>query len=388
MSRFVRIKNAKNITFDTKTNTYYFEQQIDGKRKQWSTGVKGQVEIIQEKNKNYAIPKKGISKAKLVVYEFQSKLRPNKLDRAKFVDAFDLALKVQSSKSKRTFIVAKDGDKNLRTFFTKEVPYLDNFIGNYENYWSEYILFKKRENPNRKLDHDRRYLIFVLKRALKKDLISKDFNKSDFPLNEVTHPIGKGLEDEEVRRLLTSAKENNYDVLYLQILMAVTMGMRKGEILSLKIFHIDLEKKEIDLDPNNLKIRRKRSVEIPIADSVFDDLKNHVNRIKMTMPTNAPGFLFPKKFTNISGTPINWFEHQESLSTFSRLKVLSQVKCRFHDLRHTAITNMVRKRIPITTISKVCGVGIELINRIYDHVNTDSKKEIRELFNGRFTKDL
>ncbi len=272
MPRFIRLKNNKNITFDSKTNVYYFEQQIDGRRKQWSTGVKGVIEVKEENGRLIGLPKKGLALAKIKVHEFQSRLQPNKLGRPKFKEAFDISLDVQSSKSKRTFIVAKDGDKNLRPFFLKEVPYLDNFVKNYEFFWAEYIKYAKNSNPDRKLEHDRKYLIFVLRRALKKGMITFSFTKSDFPLNEVTNPIGKALSDKEVKSLLENAEKFNNDRLYLQILMAVTMGMRKGEILSLELKHIDLFNREIDLDPKNLKIRRKRFINIPVSDSVFPGL--------------------------------------------------------------------------------------------------------------------
>lgn len=62
-----------------------------------------------------------------------------------------------------------------------------------------------------------------------------------------------------------------------------------------------------------------------------------------------------------------------------------------HVLRHTVITEMVRRRIPARVISAVCGITIEQLTRRYDHTDDTELQDaghaaLEEIVSGRLAK--
>lgn len=306
-----------------------------------------------------------------------------------FDDGFDLVIKMQSTKGKKTLEQAETQIKHLRPWFKEHCPYfgnfrkdgsqkLWNFERDYEEVWAEYKLAQAVKTPGRKLEHDRRYLIMTLKRAHRKGWVTKDFEKKDFELNEISDPIGQYLTDKSVREILAAAKP--HPKLHLQILVAVTMGMRLTEILHLQKEEIDWGKKEIVLDPHRLKTRRPREVPIPIPPDVSPLLREFYDA--------APGpYLFPAEFHNFEGRRVEPNQPQDdNRYHWDAVREATGIDARFHDLRHTAITNMVKAGFPDTGIRKICGVSEATMRRIYAHVESELKERFRKLFCGKFVE--
>lgn len=381
--RYVRIKNAENIYFCTQTSMFYLVEQTNRRRTFRSTGIKGEIKLEENEGKFLGQAIKGLGAAKNAIKELRlSKGVGFKLGRPTYIYFSEVTLEIQKTKSHRTWVIAKDGDKNLRPFFELNCPYLDLFEENYEQFWARYQAYQAQLNPGRKLSHDRKYLIMVLRRAKKQKAISNDFVKGDFPLSELIEPIGRALEDFEVKFLLQAAHEMGNIKMFRQIKLAVHLGLRKMEIMQLSTDEVNLDTREIDLDPKRLKTRRPRIVPIPIHDDVYYILRSLVNE--------AEGkYLFPKQYKNIKGSYFDHNKHQvDFANTFGRVRRKAKVKCRFHDLRHTCITNMVADNIPISTISKIMGASIDLINKIYDHLNKKTKNDLKNLSKGRFDIEL
>lgn len=379
--RFFRVKGAKNIYFCVQTDIYYLNQQINRKRIFLSTGVKGEGEIIEEADGWYVKAIKGLGAAKTAVHELRNSKKGPRRNRPTFAHFSDLTMEIQKTKAPRTYVVAKDGDKNLRPFFEKECPYLDSFMKNYEQVWARYKTHMAKEKPGRKLAHDRKYLIMVLRRAKKQKAISEDFVKGDFPLNEVTEPVGIYLEDWQIKRLLEAAmdlgEEGNIKI-YQQIMLSAHLGLRKSEILKLNIAEVNLRTREIDLNAERLKIRKRRGMRIPIQDDVYPILK------ELVKAAQGP-FLFPRIYTNRKGRPVDWENPQtDNNDVFERVKMKAKIDCRFHDLRHTAITNMIASGIPLPTVSDVMGATPETCTKVYNHLNKKTKDDLRGLGKGRY----
>jgi integrase len=181
-----------------------------------------------------------------------------------------------------------------------------------------------------------------------------------------------------VKALLLAATP--HPKLFLQVLIAVTMGMRLSEILHLQKEEIDWAKKEIRLDPQRLKTRQPREVAIPISPDVAPLLREFYNA--------APGpYLFPAEFYNFEGRRVDPNQPQDdNRYHWDKVREAAKLDVRFHDLRHTAITNMVKAGFPDTGIRKICGVSEETMRRIYAHVESDLKNRFRNLFCGKFVK--
>jgi integrase len=336
--------------------------------------------------------------------------------RVTFDEAFTLVLKMQANpkNDEDTTLQAESIiNHHLRPWFKKHCPYLtgsvprypDGFIKQHEQVWTDYTteasarkppahLFDKegkvrsqvkldtwleKNKTPRKLEHDRRYLIMALIRAHKREWIKRKFDRRDFPLNEVSEPIGQFIPDEDVQRILNGL--SRYPKPYLQVLMAVIMGMRRSEILHLHRDEVDLKRREIVLDPKRLKTRRSREVPIPIAAPVFPLLEAAYR----TMETQGGQYLFPAQYHNVEGRPVDWNKPQDDNRHFwDKVRSEEGLEVRFHDLRHTAITNMVKAGLPDTAIRKICGVEEGTMRRIYAHLEDELKGRFRDLFSGKF----
>lgn len=298
-----------------------------------------------------------------------------------FDEAFDQVIKIQSTMDPKTHTMAKSQIKHLRPWFRIQCTYLETFEKDPEGVWAEYCLAQKKITPGRKLKHDRRYLVMALIRARKLGWIQKEYSTTDFVLNEATTPIGQYIEDDDVKSILRALKTYPKD--YLQFLIAITMGMRRGEILGLEVDEINLRAREIILDPNFIKTRRARRVPIPISDDVYVLLVLAVRKAN----EHAGRYIFPKWYTNEPGQPLCWLEHQEDNSYhWDLIRKKTGIHVRWHDTRHTAIANMLMAQIPISTVSKVVGATEETVTRIYDKVCGKMKDQIRSVFRGKYVE--
>lgn len=298
--------------------------------------------------------------------------------RHRFSEVFDLVIKIQSTKDKRTLEQAElIINRRLRPWFEQHCPFLDKMERSFEEVWADYLLHE-RQKKARKFEHDRRYLVTSLIRAFHKGWIKKLFEKENFHLNEVTDPIGKYMSDEEIGRILTATHE--YPKLKLQVMLAVYMGMRLSEILHLRTEEIDLNRKEINLDPRRLKIRRPREVPIPIADDVYALLKS--------AHSEAPGpYIFPAWFTWLPGRPIDPNQPQDDNRYYwSKVREITGLELRFHDLRHTAITNALKTGMPDFAVRKIMGVSEKTMRRVYAHLEDELKNNFRGLFCAKFVQ--
>ena len=89
----------------------------------------------------------------------------------------------------------------------------------------------------------RRYLCMAFERAYKLELLTRNVIKNTDPPKQVQREIHP-LTESEIQRLLKHAKELD-EVAYLTILLAVSTGMRLGEILGLKWDCVDTEQRII-----------------------------------------------------------------------------------------------------------------------------------------------
>jgi len=323
-----------------------------------------------------------------------------KKTRPTFGEAFDILEKIQSTKADETLAQLKSQLKHLRPWFKENCPYLsgpcipdylDGFETQFEEVWADYKLAqaakdkvraaeasrqgKKRHKP-RKLGHDRRYLVMALKRAHKRGWVSREFTKSDFELNEVHEPVGKYIEDDEIKAILKACKPR--PAIFLQVSLAVLVGMRISEILHLSKEEISIKKREIDLDPHRVKTRKRRQVPIPVPDEIFPLLK-------ATYDAAQGPYLFPKWYTNFEGQPIDWNQPQDDNRYYwDKVRAETGIELRFHDLRHTAITNLLKGGMPDFAVRKFCGVSEDTMRRIYAHIESEVRDRFRVAMKGKF----
>lgn len=293
-----------------------------------------------------------------------------------FDDAFTLLEVIQSSKAANTLAQSMSCIAHLRPWFAVHCPSLEVFETSYEETWSAYKAFQNEQcvslgKKPRMLGHERRTLVMTLKRAQKKGWINKAFSKVDFQLMEFSEPVGKHVDEASIQKLSDYLKTHS-EKTYLQFLMALTMGMRISEVLHIRKEEIDLTQREINLDPKRLKTRRARRVPIPITSIVFPLLEA---RHKV-----AGGvFIFPaeKRGKLILGQP-----QQDNSYWWTKARSETGVDCRFHDLRHTCLSNALANGMPPLTASKIFGCTQAVLERVYDHIRLKDRQLHRDILDG------
>ncbi len=136
--------------------------------------------------------------------------------------------------------------------------------------------------------------------------------------------------EEEYEKLTGAASPK----IRLAIILGYHTGMRLGEIAELQSKQVDLKEKMIRLESADTKTGKPR--QIPLATPVVEALK--------AWPTPIDGVLF-------GGTS------RDALSSGFR-KLCKKTKItglRFHDLRHTALTNLRRAGVDLFTLQAISG---------------------------------
>jgi integrase len=177
--------------------------------------------------------------------------------------------------------------------------------------------------------------------------------------------ITRVLSREEIKRILNESAHRKDLTLFVK--MALYMGMRKEEILSLqlpekdlfaykqkahqkKINWIDMENGMIVL--NNTKNRRGR--EVPINDEVHNDLQEYAKE-------RPPGSLF---------------DYKDLRRQWEKARKKANITdCTFHDLRRTFISYLASAGISREIVQSICGQVSEQVYKRYAHISTQAKKQ-------------
>lgn len=219
------------------------------------------------------------------------------------------------------------------------------------------------------------------------------------PVADVKRPkvMAKEIEvyDENEISLLFAALEKEPLHWQILILLAITTGLRRGELVGLEWKHIDLDtgiievKQSISLSENGERIitepktkKSKRKISLP--DSIMDSLKEYYlysRKKKLTLGDAWKGGEHFFVFSNWEGnayypeTPYLWFR--------SFLKKNNLRYIRFHDLRHTSATLLINQGVHAKIISERLGhASITTTMNVYGHALQSADREAANKFNS------
>lgn len=190
--------------------------------------------------------------------------------------------------------------------------------------------------------------------------------KSDFK--------GAVLTAEQVHTLLFHCR---YTEVYLPVLLAISLGLRRGEVLGLKWSDIDFENHTLEIQRTGTYFKGEFYLSSPktktsnrtllVNDMCYSALLEEMNRQKEQSKTRTnynPNSLVVLRFNGelLTSTVLN--------KQFKRaLKRGKLPDVRFHDLRHTNATLLLKKQVPAKIVSNMLGhssIGITLDT--YSHV--------------------
>ncbi len=186
------------------------------------------------------------------------------------------------------------------------------------------------------------------------------------------------LTPEQAQVLLQKVREHRLEAL---LTLALTTGMRKGEILALRWQDIDLQKGDLQIrrtvnyrgrgrfiegDPKTEKSKRK----IVLPQFVVETFKRH----RLVFSNKRGGFIVPMTLSN---------------HFFQLLEEAGLPHIRFHDLRHSAATLLLSLGVPAKVVQEILGhsnFGTTMNN--YSHVLPSMQQEAMDKMDSFFRQQL
>lgn len=199
----------------------------------------------------------------------------------------------------------------------------------------------------------------ALQSAMRDELVMRNVAK----LVQVKTPryeVGRGLTVKQARTLLQQTKSDRLHALYV---LAIYLGLRRGEVLALRWSNVDLDQEflqvthtlqrvdgELRFQPPKTRTSRRT---VPLPKPCVDALKAH--KAAQAEERLAVG---PK-----------WCD-EDMVRT-----VLGEPAPRFHDMRHTCVSLLLAEGAPPHVVQQIVGhSAIDVTMTIYAHASLDEKR--------------
>lgn len=221
----------------------------------------------------------------------------------------------------------------------------------------------------------------ALECAVREEIIPRNVAK----LVKVTTPrykVNRGLTTAQARAVLRAAADRRLYALYV---LALCLGLRRGELLGLRWIDVDLDGEKLEVVQTLQRVRGQlRFVQpktedsartVPLPKFCVLALREHRKRQFAERSQAWPdwedhGLIFPSR----RGTPMEPDNLRRSWGAIRQAAGLGPT--RFHDLRHTAVTLLLDLGVPPHIVREIVGHSdIEVTMTIYAHVSLDDKRE-------------
>lgn len=180
----------------------------------------------------------------------------------------------------------------------------------------------------------------------------------DSPMRKVKKPTeSRGrvryLSDDERKGLLEACQKSKNPYLYPVVVLALSTGMRQGEIMGLTWDDVGLQQGRITLHDTKNKERRV----VPLVGKALEVMKDHSKLKRIDTPLLFPGRVKPS-------TPIDLRAPWKDALTAAGIEDF-----RFHDLRHSAASYLAMNGASLAEIAEVLGhKTLQMVKR-YAHLS-------------------
>ncbi len=187
--------------------------------------------------------------------------------------------------------------------------------------------------------------------------------------NEETRGRVRYLTDDERDRLLAACIESPWPRLYVFVLMALTTGARRGELLGLRWCDVNLERAEAELHDTKNGDRRV----LVLLPQVIAELERFAPKDAAT----SQALVFRSR--------LRPSQPYSTAKVFNEAVTAAGIKnFRFHDCRHCTASYMAQSGASLLEIADTLGHRqLRMVQR-YAHLNTDSRRRLMtRVFEGR-----
>ncbi|MFI0740822.1 tyrosine-type recombinase/integrase [Streptomyces sp. NPDC021100] len=266
----------------------------------------------------------------------------------------------------RLYLIPEIGSKRLESLGVADVR---RFLVRLEN---------KTTAATAKESH--RVLRTALTAACREELITRNVASLVEPPQATSKEINPWTLDETLD-FLAAART---DLLYAAFVLAIAMGLRRGEIVGLRWSDIDLERRVLHvrqqiqrrrgvLYDDVTKNRRRRTVPLPamcIAPLRWHRMRQAAAKERAGERWNKGGFVF----TTRTGRPV---EPRNVYRSFTRVAKSAGLRVvRLHDARHGCATLLTAAGVAPRVVMEILGHSqINITMDVYAHVFQDTQRE-------------
>jgi len=206
-----------------------------------------------------------------------------------------------------------------------------------------FVLKRSEEIAKITLNKDIKNLHAFLKWAARNRFVAPDLKIKKV---KVAPKLVTSLSQQQVKQLITTASK--YPTLRLRVLLAVTTGLRRGDIEAIRIG-------DIQFDRNILATRNRKAKKVmperPIPEPIITELSNYV----ATLPDGQEQ-LFSDKFS-----PKRWEKIR---------RAMGPPKLQFHDLRKTFVSLLAQRGVATAVTQRLLEHSSpQLTNDVYTNVD-------------------
>jgi integrase len=225
----------------------------------------------------------------------------------------------------------------------------------------------------------------ALKQAVREGLLGRN------PVDAIERPKVEQTEfnifnEEQSRQFLKIASGSTFEAVFY---LALTTGMRQGELLGLKWSDVDWEKSTLHVQRQLQQVEGKGYALVPpktkagkrqikLGQVMLVQLAAH--RERQALVKSFAGNRWQENdliFPTTIGTPL---DHKRVTKEFKELLQKAGLpEMRFHDLRHTSISLLLENGTPLNTVQRRAGHSKASVTAdIYGHVMAGSQNEAAE----------
>jgi integrase len=206
------------------------------------------------------------------------------------------------------------------------------------------------------------------------DLLRVRLKKKSKLKLKVHNEVGRAFTPEEKDRLLAAASEARSPHIYMALSLALNAGMRDSELRGLTWAQIDFTKSYLTVGRSKTEAGEGRT--IPLNSALYPILREYAVWYREKFGETKPEwyvFPFGKPSPQDPSRPITTFR-----TAWSNVREKAKVKGRWHDNRHTLITDLAESGAGDQTIMDIAGHVSKQMLRHYSHIRMEAKRNALE----------
>lgn len=194
------------------------------------------------------------------------------------------------------------------------------------------------------------------------------------PINE---EAGRQLTSEEITRLVLACERSTATQLAPFVVLALETAARYTTIRLLQWKNVNLDDRCLQWGKDKTKAGSRRI--IPLNTRAADTLRAWAAAFPDRLPDH---YVFPTETGRVLDPTMPIIDNKTAWRTAQKR---AKVKCRFHDLRHTAVSRMLNGGAPMAKVAKIVGwspsTTVKMVQR-YGHFSLDQMRSTVEMMSA------